>query len=50
MPSDDEVQKARAQRLEWEKDELAEFLRKQPEAKQRYETLSGIPVERVYTP
>ncbi len=50
MPDDDEVQKARAQRLQWEKDELASFLRKQPEAKQKYETLSGIPVERVYTP
>jgi methylmalonyl-CoA mutase N-terminal domain/subunit len=50
MPSDDEAGKARAQRLQWEKEELAEFLRKQPETKQKYETLSGIPVERVYTP
>ncbi len=50
MPSDDEVEKARALRLDWEKNELAEFLRKQPEARQGYETLSGIPVERVYTP
>src|SRR3954470_12957977 len=50
MPDDDEAQKARAQRLKWEQDELASFLRKQPEAKQKYETLSGIPVERVYTP
>ena len=50
MPSDDEALKARAQRLQWEENELAEFLRKQPEAKQRYQTLSGIPVERVYTP
>ncbi|MGZ6125354.1 MAG: methylmalonyl-CoA mutase family protein, partial [Myxococcales bacterium] len=50
MPSDDESEKASAQRVQWEQEELAEFLRKQPEAKQRYETLSGIPVERVYTP
>jgi methylmalonyl-CoA mutase N-terminal domain/subunit len=35
---------------DWEKNELAEFLVKQPEAQQRYETLSGIPVKRVYTP
>ncbi|HTO96038.1 MAG TPA: methylmalonyl-CoA mutase family protein [Myxococcales bacterium] len=50
MPGDDQAEKARAQRLAWEKAELAEFIRKQPEAKQKYETLSGIPVERVYTP
>ena len=50
MPDDDEVQKARARRLQWERDELASFLGKQPEAKQKYETLSGIPLERVYTP
>ena len=35
---------------DWEDKELAEFLKKQPESKQRYETLSGIPVKRVYTP
>src|SRR5207244_6600867 len=35
---------------DWEKNELAEFLRKQPESKQHYETLSGIPVKRVYVP
>jgi methylmalonyl-CoA mutase N-terminal domain/subunit len=50
MPSDDEAAKARALRLQWEKEELSAFLRKQPEAKPKYETLSGIPVERVYTP
>src|SRR5438270_3624718 len=45
----DEKEKARAQRLEWEKNELKEFQRRQPEAKDRYETASGIPVHRVYT-
>jgi len=49
MATDDEVEKARRLRLEWEKNELAEFVRRQPEAKQKYETVSGIPVDRVYT-
>ena len=40
----DEKEKARAQRLEWEKSELKEFQRRQPESKDRYETASGIPV------
>ena len=35
---------------DWEENELAEFLRKQPESKQHYETLSGLPVKRVYGP
>src|SRR3954470_11654655 len=43
----DEIRRKREQ---WEEKELAEFTRKQPEAKQKYETLSGIPVKRVYTP
>src|SRR5205085_1830148 len=34
---------------DWEAKELAQFLEKQPESKARYETLSGIPVKRVYT-
>src|SRR5205814_1201963 len=46
----DENEKARAQRLDWEKNELREFRRRQPESKERYETASGIPVHRVYTP
>src|SRR5207245_3622692 len=43
-------EKARAQRLEWEQNELREFRKRQPESKDRYETASGIPVHRVYTP
>src|SRR3954454_1348947 len=43
----DEIRRKREQ---WEEKELAEFTRKQPEAKQKYETLSGIPVKRVYSP
>src|SRR2546423_15467677 len=46
----DEKENARAQRLDWEQKELKEFRRRQPEAKDRYETASGIPVHRVYTP
>src|SRR2546425_2934835 len=46
----DDKEKARAQRLEWEQNELREFRKRQPEAKDRYETASGIPVHRVYTP
>jgi methylmalonyl-CoA mutase N-terminal domain/subunit len=34
----------------WERNELREFLERQPESKEHYETLSGIPVKRVYTP
>src|SRR5207237_1605872 len=46
----DEREKARAQRLQWEENELKEFRRRQPEGKDHYETASGIPVHRVYTP
>src|SRR5712692_2862175 len=46
----DEKEKARAQRLEWEQNELREFRRQKAESKERYETASGIPVHRVYTP
>src|SRR3954462_557559 len=46
MPGDD----IGGKREQWEADELAAFTRKQPEAKQKYETLSGIPVKRVYSP
>src|SRR5438270_10722412 len=46
----DEKENARAQRLDWEQKELREFRSRQPESKDRYETASGIPVHRVYTP
>ena len=36
--------------LEWERNELAAFLARQPESQDEYSTNSGIPVERVYTP
>src|SRR3954453_10427742 len=46
MPGDD----IRRKREQWEAAELAQFTRKQPEARQKYETLSGVPVKRVYPP
>lgn len=33
----------------WEANELAAFLERQPEAKSEYQTLSGLPLKRVYT-
>ncbi|MEK7820799.1 MAG: methylmalonyl-CoA mutase family protein [Pseudomonadota bacterium] len=42
-------QVARALRA-WEKNELGEFTRRQPEARDDYKTASGIPLKRVYTP
>jgi methylmalonyl-CoA mutase N-terminal domain/subunit len=45
-----ESEKARARREAWEKKELAEFTRKAPESREKYETLSGIKVHRIYTP
>ncbi|HEY6910043.1 MAG TPA: methylmalonyl-CoA mutase family protein, partial [Myxococcales bacterium] len=47
MANEDDIKRKREA---WEAGELAEFTRRQPEAKQKYETLSGIPVKRVYTP
>ena len=45
-----ESESARRAREEWERNELHRFVKRQPEAKERYETLSGLPVKRVYTP
>src|SRR5262252_9645461 len=45
-----ESESARRAREEWERNELSRFVQRQPEAKERYETLSGLPVKRVYTP
>jgi methylmalonyl-CoA mutase N-terminal domain/subunit len=48
MPSKPEP--VRRAREEWERNELRQFIERQPEARERYETLSGLPVKRVYTP
>jgi methylmalonyl-CoA mutase cobalamin-binding domain/chain len=50
MPDPIDVEKARAQRLAWEKKELREFIERQPESHAEYRTASGLPVKRVYTP
>ena len=41
----------RARRMleDWEADELAAFVARQPEGREEYETASGVPVKRVYT-
>jgi methylmalonyl-CoA mutase N-terminal domain/subunit len=44
------VERAEAMRREWEERELREFLERQPETQEKYQTASGLPVKRVYTP
>ena len=38
------------QREKWEKNELNDVLERAPEREDRFQTVSGIPVERLYTP
>ena len=45
-----ELKKIEQQKLEWEKNELADYLKTAPERAKQFETNSEIPVERVYTP
>jgi methylmalonyl-CoA mutase N-terminal domain/subunit len=46
----DAIERIRTLREAWERNELREFLDRQPEARPEYRTLSGLPVKRVYTP
>src|SRR5688500_10408002 len=46
----DPASRARAEREDWEQRELLELLERQPESRPEYETASGVPLERVYTP
>jgi len=39
-----ESESARRAREEWERNELHRFVKRQAEGKERYETLSGLPV------
>ncbi len=49
-PNDSKHVAALQEQLElWEKDEVAAFLKKQPEREQQFETLGGFPVKRTYT-
>src|SRR3989454_5475886 len=44
------IERIRAEREAWESRELADFVKRQPEARPEYRTGSGLPVQRVYTP
>ena len=46
----DAIERARRLAAAWEGNELRSFIERQPEARPGYETLSGLPVNRVYTP
>jgi methylmalonyl-CoA mutase cobalamin-binding domain/chain len=44
------VERVEADLAEWERNELASFIKRAPESKDEYLTGSGMPVKRVYTP
>jgi methylmalonyl-CoA mutase N-terminal domain/subunit len=46
----DALRRQAEEKADWEVRELAEFLRRQPEARAEYRTGSGLPVRRLYTP
>ena len=46
----DAIERARRLAAAWEGNELRSFIERQPETRPGYETLSGLPVNRVYTP
>ncbi|MBI2217869.1 MAG: methylmalonyl-CoA mutase family protein [Candidatus Rokubacteria bacterium] len=46
----DAVDRITRQRQEWEANELRQFVERQPESRDECRTLSGLPVQRVYTP
>lgn len=50
LTTDALVDAVAAELADWEGDELASFLRRQPESKEVYFSGSGLPVKRVYTP
>ncbi|HET7876840.1 MAG TPA: methylmalonyl-CoA mutase family protein [Methylomirabilota bacterium] len=43
------LRRTRAERAEWEANELRQFVERQPESRPEYRTLSGLPLKRVYT-
>ncbi len=45
----DEIARAAALRAAWEAGELHAFLERRPESRSEYQTLSGLPLKRVYT-
>jgi methylmalonyl-CoA mutase N-terminal domain/subunit len=50
LVSDALLKRAEADLREWENHELAEFISRSPESKERYLTGAGLPVKRVYGP
>jgi len=46
----DKLAEAARELREWESGELAEFLKRQPERKEAFQTFGGFPLKRVYTP
>jgi methylmalonyl-CoA mutase cobalamin-binding domain/chain len=46
----DAIERIAAERRQWEQQELADFLARQPETRARGRTRSGLPTKRVYTP
>ncbi|MBI3458259.1 MAG: methylmalonyl-CoA mutase family protein [Candidatus Rokubacteria bacterium] len=46
----DEREKLREDKARWERETLAPFIAKVPERKPGFETMAGLPVERLYTP
>jgi methylmalonyl-CoA mutase N-terminal domain/subunit len=50
LTTDALVEAVAAELAHWEGDELAAFVRRQPESREQYRSGSGLPVERVYTP
>ncbi|MBI1736346.1 MAG: methylmalonyl-CoA mutase family protein [Candidatus Rokubacteria bacterium] len=50
MFDSDAIDRLREVREQWEAGELAQFLDRQPEAREHYVTRSGLPLKRVYTP
>jgi methylmalonyl-CoA mutase cobalamin-binding domain/chain len=47
--ADEEIGRWRRERLRWERESVEGFLARTPERRPRFETLSGLPLERVYT-
>ncbi len=45
-----EHEQFREDKARWERETVARFTRKAPERKPRFETMAGLPVERLYTP
>ncbi len=45
----EEIARAAALRAAWEAGELHAFLERRPESRSEYQTLSGLPLKRVYT-